>query len=170
MSAQVTERLAFVCLRTTPYHGNAGCKGALPSKLALFKDLALVAASSCSFVLLYWSCALSFCLMQRRYGAAQDALHAGGSVADMPPVELSSNRRAALSDFTGGLTLDVREMYTDSAGELQPGKKGLWRMYKIVALRPACSALNSDLRYTRIQYSELQPRKQAAGHSPARSG
>ena len=38
---------------------------------------------------------------------------------------LSNNRRVTVREFRGKTLIDIREYYTDAAGDLKPGKKGL---------------------------------------------
>jgi hypothetical protein len=60
---------------------------------------------------------------------------------------LSNTRRVGLSEFKGRTFVNIREYYTDAAGDLKPGKKGIsLPLEQYSALLAAVPAINTHLR------------------------
>lgn len=49
----------------------------------------------------------------------------GSNEAEEKKFMLSKNRFATVREFRGRVMVDIREFYTDSEGDLKPGKKGI---------------------------------------------
>ncbi|KXJ91056.1 transcriptional Coactivator p15-domain-containing protein [Microdochium bolleyi] len=59
---------------------------------------------------------------------------------------LSANRRVGISNFKGKVLINIREYYTDAAGDMKPGKKGIsLSLEQYASLVNAIPSLNAEL-------------------------